>query len=239
MQFFKLTWILIFVGESILSAGKIQPIRETRSCITSLKAAVHGIFYDEHGHLLSVAPLHDSAIVVDSNIFISMDKVLKGEAHNSNRRAYAYLIKLKKTTERHGESFHIWLTNQSAKEVALAHHVPAGTRIVPINVSRDSTEYKSVIKKLEEMNVGEQKTGSHKDREIISDLFFAKKRSDSTIPTFATADNGIIRPLCMLNPACAKIVSNKVLIKDRFPDGFEATLTDSLGKSRTIKIIAI
>ncbi len=239
MRFYKMTLILFLFGESLLSAGKIPPIRETSSCITSLKAAVHGIFYDEHGHLLSVAPLHDSAIVVDSNILISMDRVLKGGAHDGNRRSYAYLVKLKKTAERHGENFHIWLTNQSAKEVALAQRVPAGTRIVPITVSRDSTEYKSVLKKLEEMNVGEQKAGSNKDREIISDLFFAKKRTDSTIPTFATADNGIIRPLCLLNPACTKIVSNKMLIKDRFPDGFEATLTDSFGQSRTIRIIAI
>lgn len=212
------------------------------ACRTSLKAALHGIFYDEEGHILSATALNDRSMVIDSNLLISYDMVKRGGAEARHERWYGFLIKQKKTAKKHGENFHLWLTNRTAKEVTIASHrnqIPPGARLVPISTSRDSDEYKSVLNQMEAMKVGENKPSSYKDREIVADLFFAKRRSENTIPSFATADNGIIKPLCKLNPMCAKLNNNKIFIREKFPDGFEVTITDANGKRRTIRIIPV
>lgn len=64
-----------------------------------------------------------------------------------------------------------------------------------MTVSRESPEYQSVLRKLEQVDIGGKK--GINDRQIIADIFFARTEPGAT-PLFATADKGILRGLLRL-----------------------------------------
>lgn len=236
--------ITLILETTTLYSSQFAPLTsDMLPCKTTLKAALHGVYYDEGGHLISASPIKDGALILDSNLIFSYDSTLNKLASSTEMRAYNFIVKQRKTAMKRGEEFRPWITNRTAKELTVEQgprvQIPNGTRIVPITTSRTSYPYKSVLEKLESVNLGEKKASSYKDREIIADLFFADKRSEAAIPTFATADNGIVRPLCRLNPACAKLLGNKYLIRENYPQGFDVTITDGTGRRRTIRILPI
>jgi hypothetical protein len=148
------------------------------------------------------------------------------------------LKKVEKLIKKQDGNFHYYIAQRTAREMSERGagrpiYFPSGTRIFPtIEPRAHNKAYETLTKFLEEKKVGEMKPGSFKDREIIADLFFAKKSNPSDIPTFATADQGIFRPMCELVPKCRKLGGDRLKIISAFPDGFEVTI-----QNRTIRIL--
>lgn len=233
--------ILLLFGPSF-GLRQIPPRvqREKTVCHTTFKAAMHGVFYDEKGKLLRPVPLSDSSIVLDTQLYLARHKVKKGTKDKYENIWNSKLVKIRKLKERNGEDFHFWMTHRTAKEAnerIIVDSIPENTRLVPISVSRSSDNYRNIYMEMERLNVGQTKPYSHYDREIVTDLFFSERRSPNAVPSFLTSDNGIIIPLCSLNPLCAALKEDKKLIRETFAEGFEVTVKDLLGTNRTIRVI--
>ncbi len=242
MNLVKIVITIMILFESCFGLRQITPRdqREKAVCHTTFKAAMHGVFYDEKGKLLRPVPLSDSSMVIDSNLIKVFEEVRKGNAGISRQQRYSALIKLIKTKKKHGEDIHFWISNRTAKEIndgKVAELIPEGTRLVPISDSRSSDLYRDLNREIEKLEVGGVSATSYKDRETITDLFFAEKNNQGVVPTFVTADHQVIRPLCALNPLCAELKGYMKLIKEQFAEGFEVTVKDLLGKDRTIRVI--
>lgn len=213
-------------------------------CKTTLKAGLHGVVRDAGGKIIRRVPLGKDPVIIDTNVIISLEKMkfFPERSTESNKLWAAKLHKILKRNHKH-ESVHPYIAERTARERFVADRddpvtFPEGTRIFEIEGSRSSSAYQSFLKKLEEMKVGQVKDNSMNDREIVADLFFAKRNYTQDNPTFLTADAGIFGPLCQLNPACASLNGDKKKIRQMFENGFEVTMNAG-GVTRTVRIVPL
>lgn len=211
-------------------------------CKTTLKAGLHGVVRDSAGKIIRRTSLGKDPVILDTNIVISLVQSKYSPAAPEYRKKWAgrlnHMMKKKGHT---GEDAHLYIAEKSAKERFVGNPdedvtFPTGTRIFEIDGSRTSAEYQSVVKKLESLSVGQVKANSGNDREIVADLFFAKKNYPQDVPTFVTGDGGIYGPLCQLNPMCLRLNGDRKLIRETFPDGFEVSI-EAGGRVRTVRIV--
>ena len=104
---------------------------------------------------------------------------------------------------------------------------------MPIMVERNNPAYQSVLKELENNNVGQVKGAS--DRQIIADTLFARTEPGVT-PTFTTHDSGIYNKLWKMAFGAEphpRHFGGKTL-PEAYPNGFDVTIQE-----KTIRIIPI
>lgn len=217
-----------------------------QQCINSVRSIIHGVARDENGKIMHYIPLTKNNIILDSQLVIVRGKKNDSSPIPESFQPYAkFLRDIEKKAHKHGDNLHYWLpdhviteTGVNGNQLEHPRSFPAGSRRLAIHTSRDSSEYKSIVAKLEEIKVGQRKKQDGvDDRKIVADLFFAET-TKGAIPRFATGDRGIIEPLCRLSPSCAKALNNRTLHAD-FPEGFEVNILDSKNTTRTIKILPI
>lgn len=217
--------------------------KNTEVCKTTFNAALHGVFRDASGNLVRRTSLGHDPIIVDTNILISLVNSdyapMLAERHHLSRAAR--IRRILKTRHLRASQDHLYLAEKTAQEQLARNEerkmiFPKGTRIFKITTTRDSKPYQSLLAYLEEIKVGTMKPRSENDRVIVADLFFSKRSREQDIPTFVTADKGIYKPLCKLNPECHKLNSDVNRIKSEFPNGFEVTL-EAGGVPRTVRIL--
>jgi hypothetical protein len=224
----------------LLSSSSSFAVENLSFCKTTLKAGLHGVIRDTSGKIVRRTPLGRDPVIVDTNIVISIEQTryFPNKANDSMKGWAARFHKMMKKRGSHDEP-HIYIAERSAKERFVNDEVvtfPDGTRIFEIEGSRKSAEYKKLILKLEEMKVGQVKDNSENDREIIADLFFAKKNYPDSKPTIVTGDAGLYGPLCRLNPKCVALNGDKKRIRELFQSGFDVSL-DVSGVNRTVRIV--
>ncbi len=214
----------------------ICAIGQSSPCINTIRSIAHGVARDTEGHIVRRVPYSGHGIIVDSNLMIAKGNVITTP---STVPFANQLHKLEKTAQKHGEEFKFWVTDKTVQEVTIqkaeqsAFAFPSGTRRIEVSVSKESDEYKSIVTQLEKANLGGAK--GKEDREIIADIFFTVTK-ENTVPVFATADRGVINPLCRMNPECKKALDRGELSKT-YRNGFEVQMKDSTGSDRKIKIL--
>ncbi len=239
----RIFWILFLFYQSLVFGSQTSG----EACFNSLKAGIHGVVRDASGKIIRRTPLGREPIVIDTNVTIAIVGAKYWPDKSPDRwKAWASRVaKLKKNRANKVDDSHIYIADMTVKErfanskdKKVVNTFPDNIRIFEIDVKRDSTAYKSVLSKFESMEVGEVKANSGNDRQIVTDLFFAKKNYPSDIPKFVTSDAGIYEPLCKLNPFCAKLNGDRKFIRASFPNGFDVTL-DIEGVLRTIRVFPL
>lgn len=167
-----------------------------------------------------------NGVIADSNI-LSYVVNTDGRRREDVERIVARIAKLRKISQKkHGE-FHFYVTDTTARELAVASGpertgfaFPAGTRRVRVGVERDSADYRSVVEQLERLGLGQSsKQSGLADRQIVADALFADT-SRGQVPTIWTADRGLYMPLCRLSPTCQRAIAKGTVVQD-LSDGFE------------------
>lgn len=232
-------WILI-VLYSAVAIGANPP---GNICTTSLKSGLHGVVRDASGKLIRRTPLGKDPIILDTNMVISIvhSKYTPDVAQEYRKQWASRINHMMKKRSQRGEDTHLYMAEKTTRERFVGNPdsavtFPENTRIFEISTTRDSPEYKGLMAKLESIQLGQNKANSINDREIVADLFFAKKNFRDDVPTFVTGDHGIFGPLCKFNPECAALGGERKQIKSQFPNGFEVTLEIG-GIRRTIRIL--
>lgn len=212
-------------------------------CKTTLKAGLHGVVRDAAGKLIRRTPLGKDPVILDTNIVISIvqSRYTPATAEEYRKKWASRISHMMKKRTHVGEDSHLYMAERTTKERFVGNPdntvtFPENTRIFEISTKRDSPEYRGLMAKLDSIQLGQVKANSVNDREIVADLFFAKKNFKDDVPTFVTADAGIYGPLCKFNPKCASLAGDKKQIKAQFSDGFDVTLEVG-GIRRTIKIM--
>jgi|GEM_PF-2756829 len=213
------------------------------TCLNTLSGIAHGIVRDVKGRILRYVDYDGQGLILDSQLMVSASPFIEGQANASQQRWKTVLHRIEKNAKKHQETFHYWMAEKTAQEIVVPkvtnltqRGFPEGTRLLKLEVKRDSNEYLSLKKALTELGIGKTRgsTGDA-DQTILADVFFASSRK-GTVPTFATADGGIIKPFCKLNPDCAAALARGQMFQ-QFQDGFEVTLNTSGGQARTIRIL--
>jgi hypothetical protein len=193
-------------------------------CLNSIRGIAHGVIKDINGKTLRYVPYSGKGVILDTNVADSISSMRGKELKDYEVRRISVLRHLEKTARRKGEKFYYWIPDTVASEVtkgvedlSSVGFPEASRRIRPI-FSRESNEYKSVVAYLVDKNVG---GGDGKnDRTIIADILLGEK-VDGAVPTFVTADKGVFKPLCRLNPKCSESIDkNKFWTEQK--DGFVA-----------------
>lgn len=235
----KFCWLLfvLFLSVSAFSQGPGS------ICKTTLKAGLHGVVRDASGKLIRRTSLGKDPVILDTNIVISVvqSKYFPDSADENRKKWASRINHMMKKRGHRGDDAHLYMAERTARERFVGNPegsvtFPEGTRIFEISTTRDSPEYRGLMAKLESIQLGQVKANSTNDREIVADLFFAKKNFSDDIPTFVTADAGIYGPLCKFNPACAALGGERKQIKAHFINGFDVTLEVG-GIQRTVRIM--
>jgi hypothetical protein len=165
-----------------------------------------------------------NSIVIDSNTAIALmkdaDPARKGTMNAGEIARVNYIKSLPPGTE-------LRVGNVTVGEIeggALT------TKRLSITVVRDSKEYKSLLSKLEFMNLGGSKGAA--DRALVADVFFAKSEGGA-IPTFVTGDKSIYNKLATEAGIDVENMGRKTL-PDLRPNGFPVTID-----GRTITVVPI
>lgn len=133
----------------------------------------------------------------------------------------------------------VWVTDELVKEhLAGRNRFPLAhaTRRTMSSVEEKDPRFISVIKQLEDLNVGKAKGVS--DRLIIAQALFAL-RKDGAIPAFYTNDKGIYGNLCKVHPVCAKALRDRGELPDDFKEGFMVEFLDSIGETHRLRIVPV
>lgn len=231
--------VVILLNKAVAAAPGDGP------CVTSVKAALHGVYRDARGKIIPRMPMGKDPVVVDTNIIISMAKK-KYSPERAHQAEVAWVNRFNRMFKRKNkkvDEMHLYMAERSVTEQFVSSNrspnivFPERTRIFEIEISRSSPQYQQVLSKLESLSVGQVKANSGNDREIVADLFFARRSHPEDIPTFVTADRGIYGPLCQFAPACAGIAGNNhKLVKEAFPDGYIAEVNVG-GIARKVRVV--
>lgn len=191
-------------------------------------------------------PYSGHGVIVDSNI---ISAIAKGDRQAGEAKWVAKLNHLARTSQKRNEEFHLWVTDNTVLETTAVQEntkrgivtvrdsgFPTQTRRLPVTVSQESQEYKSIVQQLDDIGVGKTRSSAGvSDQEIVADIFFSDTRSGVT-PTFVTADKGVFTPLCKLNPDCDKALKRGSMF-DEFKSGFTVTMKDAKGQQRVMNVI--
>lgn len=169
------------------------------------------------------AAVGSKSIIIDSNTAIALmkdaDPLAKMTMNAGEVARVNYIKGLPAGTE-------LRVANVSVGEIAGGKIAVRG---LPLDVVRNSAEYRTMLAKLETMNLGGA-TGAA-DRAIIADTFYAQSEAGA-VPRFITGDKSIYNKLAKeagIDPA--KL--GKPIAK-AFPDGFEVTIS-----GRRLKVIPV
>jgi hypothetical protein len=137
--------------------------------------------------LAETAGVGARSIIIDSNTAIALRKdaepVLKATMNDGEIARVRYIKSLPPGTE-------LRFGNVVVGEVGSGAML--GVKGLPITVLRDSTDYQSLLKRLEDLNVGAGRGAA--DRALVADAFFAKTEP-GVIPSFVTGDKAIYNKL--------------------------------------------
>jgi hypothetical protein len=163
-------------------------------------------------------------IIIDSNTAIALakdsDPLLRGTMNGGEQARVAYVKSLPAGTE------------LRVGNVTVGEAPNIGLKGVPLNVARESTEYRSVLQTLETAKAG---TGTgFADRAVLADAFFAIT-DPGTVARFLQADQNTVKAMARL----AGIDVNAVggfpgLVRKYGTNGFKVTVG-----SRSIIVIPV
>ncbi|HEX8111169.1 MAG TPA: hypothetical protein VF516_25740, partial [Kofleriaceae bacterium] len=164
------------------------------------------------------------SIVIDSNTAIALmkdaDPARRGTMNAGEIARVKYIKSLPPGTE-------LRIGNVTVGEIDGG---TLATKGLPITVLRESTEYRSLLSKLESMNLGGSKGAA--DRALVADVFFAKSEGGA-VPTFVTGDKSIYNKLATEAGIDVENMGEKTL-QDLKPNGFPVTID-----GRTINVVPI
>jgi hypothetical protein len=175
--------------------------------------------------LAETSKLGEKSLVVDTNVVVALEKdsnaLLKPNMNSGEIARVKYINTLPQGTE-------MRLGNVTVGETGGAMNLKG----VPIDVVRDSPEYRAVLSKLEGGAVGGPK--GFADRALVADLFFSSREHGAT-PRLLTSDSGIVNKLAdIMGISPNKAGGFKGLIKRYGTSGFNVTI-----EGRTITIIPV
>ncbi|OYZ18256.1 MAG: hypothetical protein B7Y39_13780 [Bdellovibrio sp. 28-41-41] len=238
MPVFRVLFLSLIVFSNVVAATA-----EKSACGTTVKAALHGVVRDASGKIIRRMPLGSNPVIVDTNMVIALvEQKYRPDKISQNLKKYAdrFNRMFKRKHKKIADS-HLYMAERSVTERFNPNNngtvtFPTSIRIFEIEGSRNSPEYQKLLKKFEDLQVGQVKANSANDREIVADLFFARRSHTEDIPTFVTADSGIYGPLCRFVPACAGLRGNPKLVKEAFSSGYIVEI-DIGGVARKVRII--
>lgn len=195
-----------------------------------------------YSHYVPVAELRrplvgKSSVILDSNASIAVELERKNASLPADRRVPLPRQRQEVVNRlRAIPNVDLRVPDQVVVEAEWASHVTGGwanTGVgasgVPLGVTRDSAEYTSVIRILENNNVGSGKGGM--DRQIVADALFARAEPGE-MPTLVTADKGVY------NGMYRAMGASNVGVQ-RGGQDFVFTVMDSSGTRRSIRVIPI
>tara|TARA_B110001454_G_scaffold218991_1_gene249018 strand:+ start:48652 stop:49434 length:783 start_codon:yes stop_codon:yes gene_type:complete len=246
-----LSFFMICLDAESADNYKVNAAEST--CYNTIRAIKHGIFRNERDHIIRHVPYNGHGIILDSNLMIALKE--KGFEHLGESSWHGQLKKMVKTASKQkkqksnvpslSDPFRFWVSSKIGQEVQdvvrrkkISFEFPESTRILPIN-EHTKAEYDQVYNKLRSLSIGGDKVHDNvNDRDILTEVFFSKT-TDNVTPVFATADKGIINPLCKTIPNCASALRRNTM-RSEYRDGFDFTIHDeSTGISRTVRILPI
>lgn len=254
MRFFFLSLISL-IGSLAVSGP--HPRREVSTCSQKFKEIVSHEIKDEFGKSIPVKNVDSQTIIVDTNFLIALGQMNSKTAQHNHvetvQHLAAYLRKIKGKNAGNPE---LSTTKITTYETAYRDEkIPSGVSIVKVSQYKQ-VDYDHVLLQLKKANVGGANIDSlnaQNDRKIIADVLFAEKKSSDVVPKFATRDSGIVIPLCRLNPQCLALFKNSSsaegldlitpanyhLIREKFPNGFSLSVSDSNNLARSISILPL
>jgi hypothetical protein len=175
--------------------------------------------------LAETAGVGTRSIIIDSNTAIALvkdaDPVLRATMNDGEIARVAYVKGLPPGIELRVGNVAV---GESGGKLAL--------KGVPIDVLRDSAEYRKVLARLEAAKVG--KPGGFADRALVADAFFSTTEP-GVIAKFLTADTDVVRKLASIAGLdVQKIGGFPGIVKMYGTTGFNVTID-----SRTITVIPV
>lgn len=177
--------------------------------------------------LAETAPLGGNSVIIDSNTALALMKDVDpalGVMQAGEKARVAYIKSLPADTE-------LRVGNITVGEIRGGVLTVKG---LPLDVARDSAAYRNVLTALEQMKVGGGKGAA--DQALVADAFFATTQP-GVVPSFITADPGIVKPLArMATPEInvVEIGGYPGLLKTYGRSGFNVTID-----GRTLTIIPV
>jgi hypothetical protein len=151
------------------------------------------------------------AVIIDSQTAIALSKKAAGTGlQDGEKLMVKYVESLPPGTELRAGNVTIGEVGSGAVKV----------KGLPIEVARDSPQYKTLLAELERMNVGGGKGAA--DRALVADAFFAKTEP-GVVPRFATADSDVFNKLATSAGIDLRKLGGKTL-SQLHPGGFEVTV---------------
>ena len=198
-----------------------------------------GLAMREGKELAETAPLTAKSVIIDSNTAISLERDALGKTLNPSQAArVAWVKSLPPGTE-------LRVGNATFGELGSDALTIKG---MPLDVARESTEYKEMMHALENVKVGPKAVtvGADEgflDRSLIADAFFAKA-DRGVVPPFVTADRNVVKPLVTFaDPAAQKAFAAggyPNLVEDfSTTGGFKVTITLPSGVQRSLMVIPL
>jgi len=212
-------------------------------CTNTWQSIHHGVFRDRSGAVIRKMPITHGVIVDSNALSLYVDTI--GRRSSDIEKMIHRIRKIRRQTLKADGQFRMYITDKTAVEVGgssgpdrQGFPFPTETRRILLSVERDSSQYGTVLAKLDELGVGRaKKMSGGADREIVADAFFATTaRGD--VPTLVTADRGIIIPLCNLSPECKRSIA-KGTIESETLDGFVIELADGSKAPRRLRILPL
>ncbi len=212
-------------------------------CTNTWQSIFHGVFRDRSGAVIRRMPI-THGVIVDSNA-LSLYVNTVGRRAADIEKIVHRIRKIRRYNLKSEGQFRMYVADKTALEVGgssgpdrQGFPFPTETRRIELATERDSTEYQSIVAKLDELGVGRKKNVSGEaDREIVADAFFARTARPE-IATFLTADRGIIMPLCNLSPACKRSIAKGTVELDH-EEGFVVEISDHMGRPRKLRILPL
>lgn len=256
MRFYFLILLSILGLGTLVLAGP-HPRRDVSTCSQKFKEIVSNEIKDEFGKSIPVKNVSNQTIIVDTNFLIALGQMNSQTAQRHHAETVQHLAEyLRKLRGKGAGSPELSTTKITTYETAYRDEkIPSGVSIVKVSQYKQA-DYDHVLAQLKKANVGGANIDSlnaQNDRKIIADVLFAEKKSTDVVPKFATRDSGIVIPLCRLNPQCLAIFKNSSsaeardlitpanyhLIREKFPNGFSLSISDSNNFSRNISILPL
>ena len=174
--------------------------------------------------LAEMAPLGTKSVIIDSNTAIALmmdaDPTLRPAMHAGHIARVKYVKSLPAGTE-------LRVANVTVGEIEGGKLAMRG---IPLDIVRESPPYRSMLGKLDSLNVGGGK--GFADRAIVADAFFASAEP-GTIPRFVTGDEAVFKKLARAAGIDPAKLGGKTL-PELYPAGFDVTID-----GRTLKVIPL
>jgi hypothetical protein len=227
---FSLAGYLLKTGSAQNEAGLKSAATDLKDLVEVVGIAGLGAVLGNAGRVLRALQgtskvagkvLKGDSLIVDSNVFVA--KIFK--AQNSPEMHAGHRAALERMKQLGLLSSDIRATDTTATELSVKFP-KLDLKKIAISVDRNSSEYRSLLKNLENpdnvfgMTVGRAKGIA--DRNIVADVFFAKTQA-GVIPRYATADANIYKPLARRAGIVPERLNGKK-IPEVYPNGFEVSI---------------